>query len=41
MTSLIKTTNMGNVAEGHATFFTVLETEDFSERFECVVPAQI
>lgn len=39
MTSLIKTTNMGNVAEGHASFFTVLATEDFSESFECAAPS--
>lgn len=41
MTSLIKTKNMGNVAEGHASFFTVLAVEDFSERLECAAPAQI
>lgn len=32
---------MGNVAEGHASFFTVLATEDASETFECAAPAQI
>lgn len=30
---------MGNVAEGHASFFTVLATEDFSESFECAAPS--
>lgn len=41
MTSLIETTNMGNVAEGHTSFLTVLATEDFAERFACAAPAQI
>lgn len=41
MTSLIKTKNIGNVAEGHASFFIVLAAEDFAERFECAAPAQI
>lgn len=41
MTSLIKTENMGNVAEGHASFFAVLAAEDFSERLEYAAPAQI
>lgn len=32
-----KTTSMGNTAEGHASFLTVLETEDFPNRFQCVL----
>lgn len=41
MTSLIKTKNMGNAEEGHASFFAVLAAEGFSERFECAAPVQI
>jgi len=41
MTSLIKTTNMGNVAEGHASFSTVLAIGGFLERFECAARVQI
>lgn len=36
-----KTTSMGSIAEGHASFLTVLETEDFSNRSECAAGAQI